>query len=476
MRYVSAAFAQELARGNRNFEAWILIRLTDSTQVRGTSTTFDYDEGTETVEETTHLTSENILEGGLVIEDAVSNDDEFTFGTAIVNKCTVIINNLDGRYDGIDFMGAYVAPELRLRDEEGEYVGGNAVMGAYYVTDYESDEGRITLTCLDKLSKLDKPYIGHVAYPAELGAIILDCCTTCGLIPDSSVYTFSGHYYTVSKPPTADNLTHRQVVAWAAGMAGQFVRANSIGDVTVGFFDFASLKSFMDGSLDGGYFDDGTPTYTSGDEADGGSFNPWDTGYEADGNTDVPDIPIIPSIFTAKIAGSNVVPNGIGIVVDLGDTIPSWLDTYESTYTYDEGDYCQYNGEAYQCIYTISTPEAFNSAHWRKTTTVVAVAGGNGPQPYIITMAGNGLIDQESAEGTAELLYGDKGLEQHLIDFRPANITHLSDPRIEAGDVAVFYDRKGRKYPIIVSSTTFTLGGTQNTVSSATPRSALTVV
>ena len=43
-------------------------------------------------------------------------------------------------------------------------------------------------------------------------------------------------------------------------------------------------------------------------------------------------------------------------------------DAYDSTSTYDVGDYCIYEDELYKCITAITTPESFTSSKWEKTT------------------------------------------------------------------------------------------------------------
>lgn len=45
------------------------------------------------------------------------------------------------------------------------------------------------------------------------------------------------------------------------------------------------------------------------------------------------------------------------------DRVPLPAD-YDATSTYAVGDFCTYNGDAYVCVTTISTPEAWDSSHW----------------------------------------------------------------------------------------------------------------
>lgn len=45
-----------------------------------------------------------------------------------------------------------------------------------------------------------------------------------------------------------------------------------------------------------------------------------------------------------------------------------FADEYSSSSTYTVGEYCRYDGDFWRCTTAISTAEAWNSAHWQKTT------------------------------------------------------------------------------------------------------------
>ena len=52
---------------------------------------------------------------------------------------------------------------------------------------------------------------------------------------------------------------------------------------------------------------------------------------------------------------------------------------YDSTKSYDKGDYCRYNDDTYICIAKITTPEPFDSEHWAKTsisTSILQIGAG----------------------------------------------------------------------------------------------------
>ena len=175
-----------------------------------------------------------------------------------------------------------------------------------------------------------------------------------------------------------------------------------------------------DASATGAWIADATsPYYVTGDTADGGSFEPWDTGYVADGGsfTDRGDFHSIDSSYSSTISTDDVVITGVKVIKKIkGDNT---ADTYLE----------------YLC----------------------------GTSGYVIVVENNDFIDgthgQDVADWIGGVLVG--------VAFRKADLSHPNDPTMEAGDVALYTDRRGNRYPIIISSTRFTVGDSQRTVSSA---------
>lgn len=485
MRSASIAFMQELSKDNRNYQATVEITLADGTVINGTKTTYNYTTGSEIVMAVPYLTNENIWENGLTIEDAVSNDGEFQIGAAIINQCTLVINNSGDRYSRYDFQDAVVVPHLSLYDEDG-VLAGTVDMGVYNVNETDYDEGIMTLTCLDNMVKFDKPYVEH-GPTGTLSAVIANCCQVCGVTAGSTVSTFPHYDMLFDAPlPSGDNATYRQVISWCAEMAGQFARIDQNGALQIGFYDFDTLNSIMDNSLDGGTFNDSSIPYGDGDTADGGSFAPWDTGYVFDGgNFSSPiNAHVISSDFSSKLAIKDVAITGISITTDITeDSYISGIPLWSSSSTYTVGDVVRKassssSGHAtydvYQCNTNIATPESWNDAHWSKLSYLTRWWGIS--KDYVVPI-GNDLIKYDyDADTIAYNLSSDFFTEVMGVPytpkyvFRPGEITHLSDPTIEAGDVAIFVDHNGVIHPIIVSSTTFSIGENQNTSSSAAPK------
>lgn len=208
---------------------------------------------------------------------------------------------------------------------------------------------------------------------------------------------------------------------------------------------------------------EGSYAYQSGDTADGGSFNPWDTGYEYDGGnfTTISPVHHITSSYQHNLSTDDVVITQVVVSEKVNKAnLPDYANQYSDTSTYSVGAMAYYDGELYKCIVTIATAESFNRDHWEQVSTIDTPTGTAG---YTIVIENNDLIqDNNGAQISAwlgTLLIG--------LQFRKGEVTHPNDPTFEAGDVAYYYDRKGNRYTMLVSSTSFSVGNSQRTVSSA---------
>lgn len=83
----------------------------------------------------------------------------------------------------------------------------------------------------------------------------------------------------------------------------------------------------------------------------------------------------------------NTLISGVGI--DGIDSVESIAPAYNSSSTYDEGDYVSYNGKLYVCISTISTAEAWTAAHWSETYVMTVVGNISSVLDSLVSVGGN---------------------------------------------------------------------------------------
>lgn len=389
---LSRAFRQELFYNRRNYLTYADITLSTG--------------------KTLSLTNTQIWSGGFSTEDAVSEDNSFTaLGSTIMGAATLVINNMNEAYSNYDFTNAkvilYVGMTFKVN---GSSRTEKIKKGTYTVDETSYNGGTITLTLLDYMEQFDRPYSNStLSYPTTLDAIVRDACTKCGV--SLNTYTFPHRDYVVQNRPEDEAITFREVIGWAACIAGCFARCNRDGKLELKWFDQATLEGRTN-VIDGGRSFNSTGTLI-----DGGGF---DTDYETiDGGNLADDdgMHYVHSLYSQDISVDDVIITGVHITVK------------DET---DEG--------------TSSTKE-FNS----------------GNKGYVIGIENNDFITPETGQEVANWL----GEQLIGLRFRKASVTHASDPSMEAGDIGILWDRKDNEYPVLITRTNFSATSSQTTVSGA---------
>lgn len=351
---VSDKYKESLASGNRNFQVNSTLTLTDGTQLA--------------------ITNACLWSGGFTIEDAVTDESSFQVGGAIINQCTIILNNIYDDYTKYDFYGATLDARVGLQFDDGttEYMR----KGMYVVADTDFNGSLITLTCYDYMYLLDRTYDLDLNFPTTAFTLVQQICLKSGVTLNSTSFPHSD--YSLQEPLTTDSLTYRTALMWVCQICGCFARFNNYGELEIGWFNQTALE------------------------------NP--TEYES-------AIHKISSAYSKELSTDDVVITGVQIT----ETLPDDADEEEA-----------------------------------KTYLV-------GTDDYTVSIESNEFLYGEISEEIATWL----GNQLVGFQFRNGQITHLSDPTIEAGDVAIFTDEKSNEYKLIVSGTTFTLNSSQTTRSSA---------
>lgn len=347
-----------------------------------------------------NLTEEKIWENSFKVEDATSASGTFTIGAAVTGKLTVTINNIYDDFSEYDFSDAEAVGYTGLQLSESLE---KLRAGTYTVDDPVYNGSTITLTLLDNMSRFDRQYSkSALQYPATCGDILADACECCGVTLLTTAFDNSD--YVVAERPNDDALTFGDVVACVAQIACKFARMDAYGRLKLDWYDMAVFE--QESNLDGGTFSTGDTPYSDGDSADGGNFSDYASGNSAEGGTFAGQKKYhhIYSTNAFSVSTDDVVITGVKVIDESG-----------------EGEY---------------------------------LAGAEG---YVIEVSGNALIQSGKAQTVAEYLYSKVG----GMRFRPLTISALTDPSIEAGDVAYFTDRKGNSYQAFISHRIFSLGGSE---------------
>lgn len=384
------------------------------------------------------VTNEHIMgSGGLEIEDAVSDDDNFSaLGATIINAAEVVLYNNDEIYSDYDFKNAEVVIYTALNvdtvvNEQEVTIPEEIKKGTFRVDEAVFDHATIRLSLLDYMEQFDRSYSESILpYPASLSSIVSDLCTICGVTLANSSQRFPHYQYEVEERPIDEHLTCREVLGYVATIAGCFARFNVDGELELKWFDTNTLYN-VDDDLDGGTLE----PWTEGNITNGGTMNPWTSGTTKSGGlfTDNRLPHYITSLWSQDISVDDVVITGVVVTIEVDND-----DEEESTSSTSTSQYL--------------IAETENTKTYRI-----------GTEGYVIEIENNPFFTESNVD---EILTWLGTLLIGLV-FRKCNVTHQSDPSIEAGDIGYVWDSKGVEHPILITRVTFSPNSPQTIVCGA---------
>ena len=417
---VSKGFHKALGDYNRKYHTKVHITLADGTLVH--------------IGNLADIPEEYIWQNGIEIEDAVSQEDDLQIGAAICNKAVITLNNIYSTFDEYNFEGAKVEPYVGLE------VNGSIewILKGYFTVDEAVYNGSfIELTCLDRMIRFDKAISKtSFVYPITPYNLVNQACTYCYVQLDAAtaarLRAYSGDEFMIKEAPE-EGSTFRDAIGWVAGMLGCFARINRSGYLEIKWYNTNNHMWDVYGTYyDGGDFHE----YDQEDQLSGGDFITYGSADNAvsGGNYEVLNtVDYIAHTYKHDISVDDVVIGGLRVEIKNNASSES------------EGsvDYVMY-------------PAIPNEG-------------------YIIEITNNPFITSENAITVLGYMWQGFISNESMIHpsmngltFRKANVSHASDPTIEAGDVALVVDHRTKAvYRILVSKTTFTVGEAQTTVSSA---------
>lgn len=389
MLVASDAYKSQINQGNRNYLVRILLELAD-------------EENTELV-----LENENLWAHSVSFTDAVSDENAFNIGSAIIGQCSFVIDNIDDSYSEYDFYNAKVTLFFGLEVSEGEV---EYVRKGYYTVDSADYNGSlISITCLNNMWTFDVPYSEvNTVYPASCGTIVRDIVIHClGSATYLETQNFPNSQFVITERPK-DEMNCREVLQYISQICCCFCRINSSGQLGLKWYDTSSHGN----NYDGGTFSTRTTPYSDGDEVEGGQYYydengnyVWTETLDYDGGSFIEgDIAYITECSQIKVGMDAIIVTGVKV--------------------YKVGD----GEDAYSTMY-----------------------GLNG---YVLGITDNPFITKSNCQSVAEMI----GSSVVGMEIRTFDAQCLDNVLYEASDFCEVNDFRGNRYESFITNLTFTIG------------------
>ena len=174
-------------------------------------------------------------------EAATSSDSTFDVGAAVMATLDVTLNNWDGRFDSYDFTGATLTAWVGagLPDGTTEWVK----LGVFDVDQPDSYSGRVELSCLDHLSRMERP-VTDVDRPLPCTAqeLAQAVCDRCGVVLQTAAIPNGG--YVIGQDAQLDETdTCLDAIGWVAQLTGTYARCDAEGRLTFSWYDMGAIAA-----------------------------------------------------------------------------------------------------------------------------------------------------------------------------------------------------------------------------------------
>jgi hypothetical protein len=225
-----------------------------------------------------HLEPKDFMIGGCAIEDKAT-DGKFGVGFVIGKTLTAKIANHDEQFSQYDFYKSIVHLYVALLLDDGSIE--KIRKGVYYVTVPSTAGDIIEISAVDKMFELDRDYTSSTThFPATLQTILTDVCLDCGI--PIGFRQFDNMSFVVREKP--ENVTYRQVVSYAAQIAGYNVRIDNDGYMQLIWYKTSLLDHY---NYNGGNF----KRYQHETTVYGGDFKDYSAGFLLSGGNFADELP-----------------------------------------------------------------------------------------------------------------------------------------------------------------------------------------
>ena len=334
------------------------------------------------------------------INDAVSEMDSITIGAVVTNRFSGSLNNMSGKFDGLDLEGATLAVKAGLiyEDETEEWLDKGI-----YILDQPSLMGDVLqISAYDFMDKMNRYYLGthpvdgvqtQITFPVDSETLASWLCDYCGVSYEAVFWQIENNL-DVEEFEFNESTTCREVLSWILQINCGYARINNEGHLEVKWLGEGAWS--LSENLEGG-----TIPWDGSDSADGGVMDPWAVVADVNGGF---MCVAVNKVLSVEMSSKDVKITGV---------------------------------RAY----------AYNTVDEFAFTT----AGSGG---YVLALQQNPLITEAR---TAEVANAVNGLINGM-GFRPYSAKIEANPLLEAGDAIAIMDYKGNYHISLITNLTFNWG------------------
>lgn len=186
-----------------------------------------------------NITIENnrIVQGGLRINRYCSTGDRAMVGACVAAELTLLLENSDGYYDAVNFVGRELFVEVGVTDEN--EVTTYIPLGYFGIDESPRKRSKITVSALDRMVWFEKEADeSALTFPCTITDLLADVCSDVGVTRKITGALTNGSYVVDEYPSTAR--TYRDILKWICEITGTNAYFDYDGELVLGWYSSTS--------------------------------------------------------------------------------------------------------------------------------------------------------------------------------------------------------------------------------------------
>ena len=186
------------------------------------------------------ITEADIVTDSLSIDRYCATGDKIEIGSAVSAELSLVLNNADGKFDGIKFEGSELNVEIGIGGVANSYIP----CGYFTVDEPPRAFSKISLKALDFMMRFDKEAdLTKIPFPCSVETVVRTISSLCDVDVSENI-SFSGFPNSAETmyKPTVTNITYRQILQWAAQITGTCAYIDWNGELRLSWFKPTSVN------------------------------------------------------------------------------------------------------------------------------------------------------------------------------------------------------------------------------------------
>ena len=186
------------------------------------------------------ITDADIVSDSLSIDRYCATGNKIEIGSAVSAELSLVLNNDDGRFDGIKFEGSELKVEIGIWG-----VANSDIPCGYFTVDEPPRAfSKIRLKALDFMMRFDKDAdLTKIPFPCSVETVVRTISSLCDVVVSENI-NFDGfpNSGVMLYAPTTPNITYRQILQWVAQITGTCAYIDWDGKLRLSWFKSTSVN------------------------------------------------------------------------------------------------------------------------------------------------------------------------------------------------------------------------------------------